>query len=316
MTQTHHHSRHHRGYHRQNDAPITVAPSDSKETIELKTLLHELRHTRDGISDDIKSLGPIPKRRRTRKKEDEEDDKQQQQHPEEEEEEEEEHRDQQPRDDDEEMAPKKRTREASRETTREDPERKRSKRMFGNLVLGTLQRSKTDLLKTRDRETQRNDLLKEAETKAVSRNEEIYKEFKEKYWEKREALIEKQIELDVNVKYKQRELYRSLASDCEREIANGKLRTEALPRVFWKPKKETIQTQSMLARQPGKVEEWLKTKMMEVEDGLERIAKRKEKFEEAKERRRRGEDEFDEEEEVEEAELKDADADDVSPMEG
>ena len=216
------------------------------------------------------------------------------------------------------MAPKKRTRETSRETTttREDPERKRSKRMFGNLVLGTLQRSKTDLLKTRDREAQRNDLLKEAETKAVSRNEEIYKEFKEKYWEKREALIEKQIELDVNVKYKQRELYRSLASDCEREIANGKLRTEALPRVFWKPKKETIQTQSMLARQPGKVEEWLKTKMMEVEDGLERIAKRKEKFEEAKERRRRGEDEFDEEEEVEEAELKDADADDVAPMEG
>ena len=309
MTQTHHHSRHHhhRGYPRQNDAPITVAPSDSKETIELKTLLHEMRHTRDGISDDIKSLGPIPKRR-TRKKEDEE-------------EEEEERRDQQPRrddDDEEEMAPKKRTRETSRETTttREDPERKRSKRMFGNLVLGTLQRSKTDLLKTRDRETQRNDLLKEAETKAVSRNEEIYKEFKEKYWEKREALIEKQIELDVNVKYKQRELYRSLASDCEREIANGKLRTEALPRVFWKPKKETIQTQSMLARQPGKVEEWLKTKMMEVEDGLERIAKRKEKFEEAKERRRRGEDEFDEEEEVEEAELKDADADDVAPMEG
>tara|TARA_B100000401_G_scaffold182742_1_gene122853 strand:- start:335 stop:1093 length:759 start_codon:yes stop_codon:yes gene_type:complete len=252
-------------------------------------------------------LGPIPKRR-TRKKEDEE-------------EEEEERRDQQPRrddDDEEEMAPKKRTRETSRETTttREDPERKRSKRMFGNLVLGTLQRSKTDLLKTRDREAQRNDLLKEAETKAVSRNEEIYKEFKEKYWEKREALIEKQIELDVNVKYKQRELYRSLASDCEREIANGKLRTEALPRVFWKPKKETIQTQSMLARQPGKVEEWLKTKMMEVEDGLERIAKRKEKFEEAKERRRRGEDEFDEEEEVEEAELKDADADDVAPMEG
>ena len=309
MTQTHHHSRHHRGYHRQNDAPITVAPSDSKETIELKTLLHELRHTRDGISDDIKSLGPIPKRQ-TRKKEDEGDDvnTRQQQNPEEE-------HHQQPRD--EEMTPKKRTRETSRESLmREDPDRKRSKRMFGNLVLGTLQRSKTDLLKTRDRETQRNDLLKEAETKAVSRNEEIYKEFKEKYWEKREALIEKQIELDVNVKYKQRELYRSLASDCEREIANGKLRTEALPRVFWKPKKETIQTQSMLARQPGKVEEWLKTKMMEVEDGLERIAKRKEKFEEAKERRRRGEDEFDEEEEVEEAELKDADADDVAPMEG
>ena len=173
MTQTHHHSRHHhhRGYPGQNDAPITVAPSDSKETIELKTLLHEMRHTRDGISDDIKSLGPIPKRR-TRKKEDEE-------------EEEEERRDQQPRrddDDDEEMAPKKRTRETSRETTttREDPERKRSKRMFGNFVLGTLKRSKTDLLKTRDREDLRNDLLKEEET-AVSRNEEIYKEFKEKY---------------------------------------------------------------------------------------------------------------------------------------
>ena len=88
MTQTHHHSRHHhhRGYPGQNDAPITVAPSDSKETIELKTLLHEMRHTRDGISDDIKSLGPIPKRR-TRKKEDDE-------------EEEEERRDQQPRRDD------------------------------------------------------------------------------------------------------------------------------------------------------------------------------------------------------------------------
>ena len=107
-------------------------------------------------------------------------------------------------------APKKRTRENrdSGGSLKEDPERKRSKRMFGNLVLGTLQRSKTDLLKTRDRETQRKDLLREAETKAVTRNEEIYKEFKEKYWEKREALIQKQIDLDVDMKYKQRELYR------------------------------------------------------------------------------------------------------------
>ena len=213
-------------------------------------------------------------------------------------------------------APKKRTRENrdSGGSLKEDPERKRSKRMFGNLVLGTLQRSKTDLLKTRDRETQRKDLLREAETKAVTRNEEIYKEFKEKYWEKREALIQKQIDLDVDMKYKQRELYRSMAADCEREIANGKLRTEALPRVFWKPKKETIQTQSMLARQPGKVEEWLKTKMMEVDDGLERIAKRKQTFEEGKEMRR-GDDELEDEEEVVAEELKDADADDVA-MEG
>ena len=53
----------------------------------------------------------------------------------------------------------------------------------------------------------------------MTRNEEIYKEFKEKYWEKREALIQKQIDLDVDMKYKQRELYRSMAADCEREIA-------------------------------------------------------------------------------------------------
>jgi len=267
----------------------------------LKTILHELRQKREEISNEIKSLGPIP-RRANKKKED--DDEMEKKEPTEEEEE-----------DAAATHAKKRTRESRDASTKEDADRKRSKRMFGNLVLGTLQRSKTDLLKTRDRETQRKDLLREAETKAVTRNEEIYKEFKEKYWEKREALIEKQIDLEVDMKYKQRELYRSMAADCEREIANGKLRTEALPRVFWKPKKETIQTQSMLARQPAKVEEWLKTKMTEVEDGLEKIAKRKQSFEEAKERRRKGEDELDDEEEEEAEELKDANADDVA-MEG
>jgi hypothetical protein len=48
---------------------------------------------------------------------------------------------------------------------------------------------------------------------------------------------------------------------------------------------------------------------------LERIAKRKQSFEEAKERRRKGEDELDDEEEEEAEELKDANADDVA-MEG
>ena len=298
MTQTHHPFR-----HQSHANGITTSPSDSEATIELKTILHELRQKRDEISNEIKSLGPIP-RRANKKKED--DDEMEKKEPTEEEEEEEEAAA---------THAKKRTRESRDASTKEDADRKRSKRMFGNLVLGTLQRSKTDLLKTRDRETQRKDLLREAETKAVTRNEEIYKEFKEKYWEKREALIEKQIDLEVDMKYKQRELYRSMAADCEREIANGKLRTEALPRVFWKPKKETIQTQSMLARQPAKVEEWLKTKMTEVEDGLERIAKRKQSFEEAKERRRKGEDELDDEEEEEAEELKDANADDVA-MEG
>ena len=278
------------------------SPSDSAATVELKTTLHELRQTREEISDEIKSLGPIPRRKKQSSSERREE------------------RGTLLGEEEEEEAmtvPKKRTRENrdSGGSLKEDPDRKRSKRMFGNLVLGTLQRSKTDLLKTRDRETQRKDLLREAETKAVTRNEEIYKEFKEKYWEKREALIQKQIDLDVDMKYKQRELYRSMAADCEREIANGKLRTEALPRVFWKPKKETIQTQSMLARQPGKVEEWLKTKMMEVDDGLERIAKRKQTFEEGKEMRRRGDDELEDEEEVVAEELRDADADDVA-MEG
>jgi len=296
MTQTHHPFR-----HQSHANVITTSPSDSEATIELKTILHELRQKREEISNEIKSLGPIP-RRANKKKED--DDEMEKKEPTEEEEE-----------DAAATHAKKRTRESRDASTKEDADRKRSKRMFGNLVLGTLQRSKTDLLKTRDRETQRKDLLREAETKAVTRNEEIYKEFKEKYWEKREALIEKQIDLEVDMKYKQRELYRSMAADCEREIANGKLRTEALPRVFWKPKKETIQTQSMLARQPAKVEEWLKTKMTEVEDGLERIAKRKQSFEEAKERRRKGEDELDDEEEEEAEELKDANADDVA-MEG
>ena len=296
MTQTHHPFR-----HQSHANGITTSPSDSDATIELKTILHELRQKREEISNEIKSLGPIP-RRANKKKED--DDEMEKKEPTEEEEE-----------DAAATHAKKRTRESRDASTKEDADRKRSKRMFGNLVLGTLQRSKTDLLKTRDRETQRKDLLREAETKAVTRNEEIYKEFKERYWEKREALIEKQIDLEVDMKYKQRELYRSMAADCEREIANGKLRTEALPRVFWKPKKETIQTQSMLARQPAKVEEWLKTKMTEVEDGLERIAKRKQSFEEAKERRRKGEDELDDEEEEEAEELKDANADDVA-MEG
>ena len=302
QTTTYHHSRGGHTNQHQGGATITQSPSDSAATVELKTTLHELRQTREEISDEIKSLGPIPRRKKQSSSE-----RQQERGGEEEEEEEEEAM----------TAPKKRTRENrdSGGSLKEDPERKRSKRMFGNLVLGTLQRSKTDLLKTRDRETQRKDLLREAETKAVTRNEEIYKEFKEKYWEKREALIQKQIDLDVDMKYKQRELYRSMAADCEREIANGKLRTEALPRVFWKPKKETIQTQSMLARQPGKVEEWLKTKMMEVDDGLERIAKRKQTFEEGKEMRRRGDDELEDEEEVVAEELKDADADDVA-MEG
>ncbi len=299
QTTTYHHSRGGHTNKHPSGATITQSPSDSAATVELKTTLHELRQTREEISDEIKSLGPIPRRKKQSSSE-----RQQERGGEEEEEA---------------MmtAPKKRTRENrdSGGSLKEDPERKRSKRMFGNLVLGTLQRSKTDLLKTRDRETQRKDLLREAETKAVTRNEEIYKEFKEKYWEKREALIQKQIDLDVDMKYKQRELYRSMAADCEREIANGKLRTEALPRVFWKPKKETIQTQSMLARQPGKVEEWLKTKMMEVDDGLERIAKRKQTFEEGKEMRRRGDDELEDEEEVVAEELKDADADDVA-MEG
>ena len=294
MTQTHHPFR-----HQSHANGITTSPSDSEATIELKTILHELRQKREEISNEIKSLGPIP-RRASKKKED--DDEMERKEPTEEEDAAVTHA-------------KKRTRETRDASTKEDADRKRSKRMFGNLVLGTLQRSKTDLLKTRDRETQRKDLLREAETKAVTRNEEIYKEFKEKYWEKREALIQKQIDLDVDMKYKQRELYRSMAADCEREIANGKLRTEALPRVFWKPKKETIQTQSMLARQPGKVEEWLKTKMMEVDDGLERIAKRKQTFEEGKEMRRRGDDELEDEDEVVAEELKDADADDVA-MEG
>lgn len=294
MTQTHHPFR-----HQSHANGITTSPSDSEATIELKTILHELRQKREEISNEIKSLGPIP-RRANKKKED--DDEMEKKEPTEEEDAAKTHA-------------KKRTRETRDASTKEDADRKRSKRMFGNLVLGTLQRSKTDLLKTRDRETQRKDLLREAETKAVTRNEEIYKEFKEKYWEKREALIEKQIDLEVDMKYKQKELYRSMAADCEREIANGKLRTEALPRVFWKPKKETIQTQSMLARQPAKVEEWLKTKMTEVEDGLEKIAKRKQSFEEAKERRRKGEDELDDEEEEEAEELKDANADDVA-MEG
>ena len=297
QTTTYHHSRGgHNNQHPSGATTITQSPSDSAATVELKTTLHELRQTREEISDEIKSLGPIPRRKTQSSSE-----RQQERGGEEEEEA---------------AAPKKRTREnRDSSSLKEDPDRKRSKRMFGNLVLGTLQRSKTDLLKTRDRETQRKDLLREAETKAVTRNEEIYKEFKEKYWEKREALIQKQIYLDVDMKYKQRELYRSMAADCEREIANGKLRTEALPRVFWKPKKETIQTQSMLARQPGKVEEWLKTKMMEVDDGLERIEKRKQTFEEGKEMRRRGDDELEDEEEVVAEELKDADADDVA-MEG
>ena len=303
QTTTYHHSRGgHTNQHPSGATTITQSPSDSAATVELKTTLHELRQTREEISDEIKSLGPIPRRKKQSSSE-----RQEERGTLGGEEEEEEAM----------AAPKKRTRENrdSGGSLKEDPERKRSKRMFGNLVLGTLQRSKTDLLKTRDRETQRKDLLREAETKAVTRNEEIYKEFKEKYWEKREALIQKQIDLDVDMKYKQRELYRSMAADCEREIANGKLRTEALPRVFWKPKKETIQTQSMLARQPGKVEEWLKTKMMEVDDGLERIAKRKQTFEEGKEMRRRGDDELEDEEEVVAEELKDADADDVA-MEG
>jgi len=295
MTQTHHPFR-----HQSHANVITTSPSDSEATIELKTILHELRQKREEISNEIKSLGPIPRRANKKKEDDDEMEKKE------------------PTEEEEDAAAthaKKRTRESRDASTKEDADRKRSKRMFGNLILGTLQRSKTDLLKTRDRETQRKDLLREAETKAVTRNEEIYKEFKERYWEKREALIEKQIDLEVDMKYKQRELYRSMAADCEREIANGKLRTEALPRVFWKPKKETIQTQSMLARQPAKVEEWLKTKMTEVEDGLEKIAKRKQSFEEAKERRRKGEDELDDEEEEEAEELKDANADDVA-MEG
>ncbi|CAL6442024.1 unnamed protein product [Bathycoccus prasinos] len=302
QTTTYHHSRGGHNNQHPSGATITQSPSDSAATVELKTTLHELRQTREEISDEIKSLGPIPRRKKQSSSE-----RREERGTLGGEEEEEEAM----------AAPKKRTRENrdSGGSLKEDPDRKRSKRMFGNLVLGTLQRSKTDLLKTRDRETQRNDLLREAETKAVTRNEEIYKEFKEKYWGKREALIQKQIDLDVDMKYKQRELYRSMAADCEREIANGKLRTEALPRVFWKPKKETIQTQSMLARQPGKVEEWLKTKMMEVDDGLERIAKRKQTFEEGKEMRRRGDDELEDEDEVVAEELKDADADDVA-MEG
>ncbi|CAL6447329.1 unnamed protein product [Bathycoccus prasinos] len=302
QTTTYHHSRGGHNNRHPSGATITQSPSDSAATVELKTTLHELRQTREEISDEIKSLGPIPRRKKQSSSE-----RREERGTLGGEEEEEEA-----------MAARKKLTRENRDSggsLKEDPDRKRSKRMFGNLVLGTLQRSKTDLLKTRDRETQRNDLLREAETKAVTRNEEIYKEFKEKYWEKREALIQKQIDLDVDMKYKQRELYRSMAADCEREIANGKLRTEALPRVFWKPKKETIQTQSMLARQPGKVEEWLKTKMMEVDDGLERIAKRKQTFEEGKEMRRRGDDELEDEDEVVAEELKDADADDVA-MEG
>ena len=136
QTTTYHHSRGGHTNQHQGGATITQSPSDSAATVELKTTLHELRQTREEISDEIKSLGPIPRRRKQSSSE-----RQQERGGEEEEEEAM-------------TAPKKRTRENrdSGGSLKEDPERKRSKRMFGNLVLGTLQRSKTDLLKTRDRD--------------------------------------------------------------------------------------------------------------------------------------------------------------------
>jgi hypothetical protein len=64
QTTTYHHSRGGHTNQHPSGATITQSPSDSAATVELKTTLHELRQTREEISDEIKSLGPIPRRKK------------------------------------------------------------------------------------------------------------------------------------------------------------------------------------------------------------------------------------------------------------
>jgi len=278
--------------------------SDSALSVQIKEEILSLRVTRDSLSDKIFSLGKPPAKLERGKKSDDRD----------------------PINPSDRAAkPSTNSKEDARDGSRairkrervspmDELENKRSRRLFGNVILGTLRKSREALETEKERETKREDLRKEAEDKQVERSNEIFKDAYAKYWEEKERMILEQCDVDAEMKMKQKKLYESIARDCESEIANGKIRTDAMPRVFWKPSKETIQTQSILARQPGKVNEWLKAKLVECEDYLVKIENRREKVSEDREKRLNGggvdnEDVVVEEPMIEEEDLNDADAD-------
>ena len=286
--------------------PLSLNPSDSAKTRSIKRELSALRAKREEIANHIRALGPRPRMKKEKNKSDDDEKaptqpQQQQQQPQ---------RHHQQNEEKKETSRKRgRVHSEGRDENEDEPERKGSRRMFGSLVLGTLRKSIADEEKNEQKQEARRRLMREAEEKAERESEEIFTRSVEKWWESRESLIERQIQIELETKLRQKDLYYAIAEDCEAEIAEGKIRTEAMPRLFWKPRRETIQTQSQLARQPGKVKEWLKEKIEQCEQGRERVEARKAKFEEEREKRKRGEHVEEEEEGVEEEDDQMADAD-------
>ncbi|XP_062574587.1 pinin-like [Saccostrea cucullata] len=141
----------------------------------------------------------------------------------------------------------------------------RNKRMFG-LLLGTLQKFKTEAKETEDRETHRKEIEKKLEDKFKQEKEEIIKERRQLFEERKHQQAKIQ-------RLEQKMELVDMHEESEKEVKKlvNFLRTKAKPHIYYMPKIMNETLASKLEDSKKAVEEMIKERKKRLEEEIERL---------------------------------------------
>ncbi|XP_061164563.1 pinin-like [Saccostrea echinata] len=141
----------------------------------------------------------------------------------------------------------------------------RNKRMFG-LLLGTLQKFKTEAKETEDRETHRKEIEKKLEEKFKQEKEEIIKERRQLFEERKHQQAKIQ-------RLEQKMELVDMHEESEKEVKKlvNFLRTKAKPHIYYMPKIMNETLSSKLEDSKKAVEEMIKERKKRLEEEIERL---------------------------------------------
>lgn len=141
----------------------------------------------------------------------------------------------------------------------------RNKRMFG-LLLGTLQKFKTEAKETEDRETHRKEIEKKLEEKFKQEKEEIIKERKQLFEERKNHQAKIQ-------RLEQKMELVEMHNDSEKEVKKlvNFLRTKAKPHIFYMPRIMNETLTAKLVDTKTAVEEMIKERKKRLEEEVEKL---------------------------------------------
>ncbi|XP_048737196.1 pinin-like [Ostrea edulis] len=141
----------------------------------------------------------------------------------------------------------------------------RNKRMFG-LLLGTLQKFKTEAKETEDRETQRKEIEKKLDEKFKQEKEEIIKERRQLFEERKHQQAKIQ-------RLEQKMELVAMHEDSEKEVKKlvNFLRTKAKPHIYYMPRIMNETLSAKLENSKTAVEEMIKERKKRLEEEIERL---------------------------------------------